>query len=111
MGSSVRVSGAVHSADSGASGADSGKQKERRVRKLAYQWTFHSGSCRSLFCSILPLLFRSPVFNGENYQMWAVKMTAYLPAMDLWEMVAENVVIEPLPENPTMQQLKIHKEK
>ncbi|KAF7814525.1 Retrovirus-related Pol polyprotein from transposon TNT 1-94 [Senna tora] len=52
-----------------------------------------------------------PVFNGENYQMWAVKMTAYLQAMDLWKMVAENVVIEPLPENPTMQQLKIHKKK
>ncbi|ESR36898.1 hypothetical protein CICLE_v10030169mg [Citrus x clementina] len=32
------------------------------------------------FSSIAP-----PVFDGDNYQMWAVHMETYLDALDLWE--------------------------
>jgi len=33
----------------------------------------------SSFSTIAP-----PIFNGDNYQMWAVRMEAYLEALDLW---------------------------
>jgi len=53
----------------------------------------------------------SPIFNGENYQLWAVRMEAYLEALDLWEAVEEDYEIPPLPTNPTMTQIKSHKER
>ena len=52
-----------------------------------------------------------PVFDGLNYQIWAVRMEAFLEANDLWEAVEEDYEILPLPENPTVAQLKNHKEK
>ncbi|XP_061967024.1 uncharacterized protein LOC133690777 [Populus nigra] len=52
-----------------------------------------------------------PIFNGENYETWAIRMTVYLEALDLWEVVEENYVVPDLPANPTVAQLKIHKEK
>ncbi|XP_049389640.1 uncharacterized protein LOC125854176 [Solanum stenotomum] len=52
-----------------------------------------------------------PVFNGENFHMWAVRMEAYLKALDLWEAIEEDYEVLPLPENPTMAQLKNHKDK
>ncbi|XP_052198347.1 uncharacterized protein LOC127805636 [Diospyros lotus] len=52
-----------------------------------------------------------PVFDGTNYQMWAVKMEAYLEANDLWEAVEVDYAIPTLLENPTLAQLKNHKEK
>ena len=52
-----------------------------------------------------------PVFTGENYQLWAVKMTAYLQAWDLWEAVKEDLVVPPITDNSTVQQIKIHYEK
>ena len=55
--------------------------------------------------------FTIPVFNGDNYQLWAARMTSYLEAMDLWEAVEEDYVVPQLPENPTMAQIKVHKEK
>nr|KYP36640.1 hypothetical protein KK1_042232 [Cajanus cajan] len=45
-----------------------------------------------------------PVFDGENYDFWAVRMESYLKALDLWEVVEED-------NNPTMAQIKSHKEK
>ncbi|PKI56671.1 hypothetical protein CRG98_022921 [Punica granatum] len=42
-----------------------------------------------------------PVFDGENYQAWAVKMAAYM----------EGCEVAPLPENSTMNQIKYHKER
>jgi recombinational DNA repair protein RecR len=30
-----------------------------------------------------------PVFDGINYQVWAVRMEAYLDANDLWEAVEQ----------------------
>ena len=58
------------------------------------------------FSSIAP-----PVFNGDNYQFWAVRMETYLEALDLWEAVEEDYEIPALPNNPTMAQVKSHKEK
>ncbi|XP_015167252.1 uncharacterized protein [Solanum tuberosum] len=52
-----------------------------------------------------------PVFNGENFHMWAVRMEAYLKTLDLWEAIEEDYEVLPLPENPTMAQLKNHKDK
>lgn len=58
------------------------------------------------FSSIAP-----PIFDGENYQLWEVKMKAYLEALDLWEAVEENYEIPQLPNNPSAAQIKNQKEK
>ena len=42
------------------------------------------------------------VFDGENYQMRAVRMKAYLEANDLWKTVEDDYEVPPLPKNPTM---------
>jgi len=52
-----------------------------------------------------------PIFDGENYQLWAVIMETYLEALDLWEAVEEDYEINLLPNNPTVAQIKSHKEK
>ncbi|XP_016574416.1 uncharacterized mitochondrial protein AtMg00810-like [Capsicum annuum] len=52
-----------------------------------------------------------PVFNGDNYQVWAVRMETYLDSLDLWEVVEEDYNVPTLPNNPTMAQIKAHKEK
>ncbi|KAK5812690.1 uncharacterized protein LOC108468623 [Gossypium arboreum] len=52
-----------------------------------------------------------PVFDGENYQAWVVKMQAYIEGCDYWEVVEEDYDVTPLPNNPTMNQIKIHNER
>nr|KYP60076.1 hypothetical protein KK1_015524 [Cajanus cajan] len=52
-----------------------------------------------------------PVFDGEEYDLWAARMTTHLEALDLWESIEEDYVVHPLPENPIMAQLKNHKER
>ncbi|RVX02815.1 Retrovirus-related Pol polyprotein from transposon TNT 1-94 [Vitis vinifera] len=52
-----------------------------------------------------------PIFDGDNYQAWAVRMTVHLEALDLWEAIEEDYDVPPLPANPTMAQLKTHKER
>ena len=52
-----------------------------------------------------------PVFDKENYNLWAMRIESYLEALDLWEAVEEDYNVPPLPENPTMAQLKSHKER
>ena len=51
------------------------------------------------------------VFDGDNYQAWGIKMTIHLEALDLWEAVEEDYDIALLPANPTVAQLKTHKER
>lgn len=51
-----------------------------------------------------------PVFDGENYQAWAVKMSAFMEGSDLWEAVKDDYEVTPLPENPTINQIRVHKE-
>ena len=58
------------------------------------------------FSSIAP-----SVFDGDNYQIWAVRMETYLEALDLWEAVKEDYEIPALLNNPTMTQIKAQKEK
>ena len=58
------------------------------------------------FSSIAP-----SVFDGDNYQTWAVRMETYLEALDLWEAVEEDYDIPLLPNNPTVAQIKVQKEK
>ncbi|RDY08878.1 hypothetical protein CR513_06847, partial [Mucuna pruriens] len=48
----------------------------------------------------------SSSFQWKNYDLWAVKMEAYLEALDLWEAVKEDYEVLPLPDNPTMAQIK-----
>ena len=48
------------------------------------------------------------VFDGENYQLWAVKMETYLEALDLWKAVEEDYRVPPLPNNPIVAQIKNH---
>ena len=52
-----------------------------------------------------------PVFDGDNYQIWAARMEAHLEANDLWEAVEEDYKVLPLPTNPTMAQIKNQKER
>jgi len=51
------------------------------------------------------------VFNGSNYQLWAVRMEAYLEALDLWEAVEEDYEIPVLPNKSTMTKIRMQKEK
>ncbi|RVW62525.1 Retrovirus-related Pol polyprotein from transposon RE2 [Vitis vinifera] len=53
-------------------------------------------------------LLAPQIFAGENYQIWSVKMQTYLEAFDLWEVVAKDKPIAPLPANPTLEQIKAH---
>ena len=49
-------------------------------------------------------LFAPPVFIGENYQIWTMKMESYLQACDLWDLVETD------PEDPTMAQIRNNRE-
>ncbi|XP_052197215.1 uncharacterized protein LOC127804394 [Diospyros lotus] len=51
-----------------------------------------------------------PQFVGENYQIRSVKMETYLKAYDLWEVVETGRDPPPLPDNPTIAQVKHHSE-
>ncbi|XP_049381416.1 uncharacterized protein LOC125845984 [Solanum stenotomum] len=52
-----------------------------------------------------------PVFDRDNYQIWAIRMETYFDALNLWEAVEEDYDISALPNNPTISQIKAHKEK
>ena len=51
------------------------------------------------------------IFDGENYEIWAIRMEAHLDAHDLWEAVEEDYDVPPLPGNPSMAQIKNHNER
>ncbi|XP_052185878.1 uncharacterized protein LOC127797225 isoform X2 [Diospyros lotus] len=51
-----------------------------------------------------------PVFDGENYQVWAVKMKAHLRGLSLWQWVESEREIPPLGNNPTLNQIRAHEE-
>ena len=50
-----------------------------------------------------------PVFDGINYQVWAVRMEAYLDANDLWEAVEQVYEVPTLSDNPIVAQIKNHR--
>jgi len=47
------------------------------------------------------------VFDGDNFQIWAARMEAN----ELWEAVEEDYEVLPLPTNPSVAQIKTHKER
>ncbi|EOY19976.1 Retrotransposon protein, unclassified, putative [Theobroma cacao] len=51
-----------------------------------------------------------PVFTSSNYQIWAIKMRAYLKAFDLWEIVELGEAPIQRHANPTLVQTKQHSE-
>nr|GMD17669.1 uncharacterized protein LOC107855189 [Ipomoea batatas] len=55
-------------------------------------------------------LSKPPVFTGENYHAWSVKMKTYLEAHGLWE-IMEIDEVPALPEDPTIAQMREYKRK
>ncbi|EOY19734.1 Copia-like retrotransposable element, putative [Theobroma cacao] len=51
-----------------------------------------------------------PVFSGENYAIWSVKMEAYLRAFDLWEVVEVGGDPPEQRQNLTIEQMKQYSE-
>ncbi|KAF2291663.1 hypothetical protein GH714_027969 [Hevea brasiliensis] len=51
-----------------------------------------------------------PIFSGENYPIWSVKMQVYPKAYDLWDVVETGKDPAPLSDNPTLTQIKQHSE-
>ena len=49
---------------------------------------------------------KTPVFTGQNFGVWAVKMETYLRAFDLWEIVEEDRQPNPLGNNPMVAQTR-----
>ena len=56
------------------------------------------------------VISKAPVFYGQNYAAWEMKIKAYLKAYDLWDVVEKDDNIDPLPEHPTAAQKKNHTE-
>ncbi|CAJ2645914.1 unnamed protein product [Trifolium pratense] len=52
-----------------------------------------------------------PIFDGEDYDLWAVRMEAFLDALDLSETVEDDYDVSSLPKDPTAEQMKTHKER
>ncbi|XP_034686747.1 uncharacterized protein LOC117915302 [Vitis riparia] len=52
-----------------------------------------------------------PVFNGEHYHIWAVKMRFYLRSQGLWNVVMSEADSPPLGANPTVAKMKAYEEK
>lgn len=50
------------------------------------------------------------VFDGLNYQMRDIKMESYLDANDVWKAVEKDYRVSPLPNNPTVSQMKGQRE-
>ncbi|KAJ4703399.1 Retrovirus-related Pol polyprotein from transposon TNT 1-94 [Melia azedarach] len=51
-----------------------------------------------------------PMFTGENYQIWVVKMKSYLKSIGLWDAVETGRDHPPLRANPTIAQMKQYEE-
>ncbi|KAG8499382.1 hypothetical protein CXB51_005988 [Gossypium anomalum] len=49
-----------------------------------------------------------PVFNGDGFHIWVVKMRTYLQAFDLWEVINTDAEPAPLRANPTVAQMRQH---
>ena len=58
------------------------------------------------FTSLAP-----PVFNGENYQLWAARMEAHLESNDLWEPVEEDYEVPQVTDASTMSQARYIRER
>ena len=51
-----------------------------------------------------------PLFNGEHYHIWVVKMMFYLRSQGLWNVVMYEVDPPPLGANPIVTKMKAYEE-
>ena len=51
-----------------------------------------------------------PIFNGENYSIWSIKMQTYLKAYGLWDATTTTHEPAPLRENATLNQIRLFEE-
>ena len=56
------------------------------------------------------ILQSPPLFRGENYNYWAVKMKSFLLAHDLWEIVEEGFAPVEFVDDTSVAELRIQKE-
>ena len=49
-----------------------------------------------------------PVFTGENYQMWAIRMKTYLQGCDFQDAIEQEHDPQPLPADLTLAQIRNH---
>lgn len=61
---------------------------------------------KSSFSKVTP-----PIFDGDNYDLQELRMQAYLKDQDIQGALEEDYEVRLLPNNPTMAQIKIHKDK
>ncbi|KAG6382357.1 hypothetical protein SASPL_157974 [Salvia splendens] len=52
-----------------------------------------------------------PILDGSNYQIWQIRMQAFLEGADLWEAVENDYEVPPLGDNPTVAQIRANKER
>ncbi|GKV46536.1 hypothetical protein SLEP1_g53512 [Rubroshorea leprosula] len=55
-------------------------------------------------------LSNPPLFTGKNYDVWAIKMKAFLKGNDVWDSVENGFNPPRLPQNPSVAQIKQHAE-
>ena len=53
---------------------------------------------------------KAPVFIGQNFGVWDVKMKSYLKAFNLWEIMESDKPPTPLGNNRTIAQMKFFNE-
>ena len=52
-----------------------------------------------------------PILDGSNYQIWQIRMQAFLEGADLWEAVEDDYEVPPLGDNPTVAQIRANRER
>ncbi|GKV29240.1 hypothetical protein SLEP1_g38182 [Rubroshorea leprosula] len=57
-------------------------------------------------CSSTNSFSSPPMFNGENYDFWAIRMKAFLKGNDVWEVIEHGFQLPFPQENPTVAQMK-----
>ncbi|KAA8549913.1 hypothetical protein F0562_001597 [Nyssa sinensis] len=66
-----------------------------------------TGKRAANFSSLRPVSVQQHWLTGQ-IEIWSVKMQSYLEAYDLWEIVAEDRPLAPLPRDATLAQIKTH---
>ncbi|XP_031278895.1 uncharacterized protein LOC116137347 [Pistacia vera] len=51
-----------------------------------------------------------PIFNGDQYHIWAVKMKTFMRGQGLWQYVEEDKQPPALGPNPSLSQIRLHDE-
>ena len=74
------------------------------------EWFIFSGSCGANMSTSSSTSSIIPVFNGEHYHIWAVKMRFYLRSQGLWNIVMSEANPPPLGANPIVAKMKAYEE-